>query len=371
LHAAMFRDADSGVPEDAKDYVAVVRALVESGHDVNAASRDGKTSLLLACFRGYLEVVTCFLGLPVIDVARADFMGNSPVAIAAENGHVEIVRLLLNAPGVRADQADEEGRTALSRVAAQGHDDIVDTLLTRSDVEPNSEDCRGRTPLIWASCMGREGAVLRLLSAPRIRPDGRDALGRTALFYSALKGHDGITDTLLNSPGVTTDFVDGECWDFRAFAASRRQITVRQQHFFESPESAATNTSTASYGKDCHRDPGTIAFNAPFKLGNYGDEVWHLQFSNDGRQLATCGRFHSVVIWDVRSRCAMFALRDHGGSVMNLAWSPDDSLLLTTCRDFMVRVWDADVSAAYNYFCQFSGLPRRRLTIGVASRTVY
>lgn len=93
------------------------------------------------------------------------------------------------------------------------------------------------------------------------------------------------------------------------------------------------------------RDANTEIFDfQAVELGNHQREVWYVRFSNDARQLVTCGEFHRVVIWDLASRTALFTLKGHKDSVTCATWSPDDSMLVTTSKDGEARVWDADVS---------------------------
>ena len=73
-----------------------VRALVDSGADVNAAKTDdGVTPVYVAAQEGHLEVVRALVdaGADVNSARTTD--GATPVFVAAQNGHLEVVRALV------------------------------------------------------------------------------------------------------------------------------------------------------------------------------------------------------------------------------------------------------------------------------------
>ena len=73
-----------------------VRALVNSGADVNAARTDnGCSAVFIAAQNGHLEVVRALIeaGADVNSARTTD--GVTPVFMAAQNGHLEVVRVLV------------------------------------------------------------------------------------------------------------------------------------------------------------------------------------------------------------------------------------------------------------------------------------
>lgn len=85
------------------------------------------------------------------------------------------------------------------------------------------------------------------------------------------------------------------------------------------------------------------------ELCDHMDEVWHVQFSNDGKSLASCSQDGITIIWEVSKKtdccsltviCLKLKARDdirkklelagHTAAVMYLAWSPNDKYLATT-----------------------------------------
>lgn len=77
---------------------------------------------------------------------------------------------------------------------------------------------------------------------------------------------------------------------------------------------------------------------------DHSDEVWQVQFSHDGRQLATCGGSRQVLIWDVSTFEVRIKLDGHEDGVGNVAWSPDDSMIVSCGRDKHARIWNTEAS---------------------------
>ncbi len=79
------------------------------------------------------------------------------------------------------------------------------------------------------------------------------------------------------------------------------------------------------------------------ELNNNPGEVWSLEFSHNGRYLATSGEGAVVVIYDLQNFQVRHTLRDHTDHVPFLVWSPDDSKLITCSHDHKAKVWDLAV----------------------------
>ncbi|TVU43508.1 hypothetical protein EJB05_09984 [Eragrostis curvula] len=80
-------------------------------------------------------------------------------------------------------------------------------------------------------------------------------------------------------------------------------------------------------------------------LRAHQDEVWFLQFSNNGKYLASASNDKTAIIWEVDEDGELLlkhTLSGHGKSVMMVAWSPDDHQLLTCGMEEAIRCWDVE-----------------------------
>jgi WD40 repeat protein len=74
--------------------------------------------------------------------------------------------------------------------------------------------------------------------------------------------------------------------------------------------------------------------------------VYALEFSPDGRTLASGGDDRSVILWDPVVGQERLALSGHADRVLRLAFNGDGSALVTVSRDGAVKRWRADVRSA-------------------------
>ncbi|KAM1240424.1 hypothetical protein ACFX2I_045984 [Malus domestica] len=78
-------------------------------------------------------------------------------------------------------------------------------------------------------------------------------------------------------------------------------------------------------------------------LQAHNDEVWFLQFSHDGKYLASSSSDQSAIIWEVDMNGGVslkHRLSGHQKPVSSVSWSPDDHQLLTCGVEEAVRLWD-------------------------------
>ncbi|KAL2458286.1 transducin family protein/WD-40 repeat family protein [Forsythia ovata] len=93
-------------------------------------------------------------------------------------------------------------------------------------------------------------------------------------------------------------------------------------------------------------------------LKEHGDEVWFLQFSHNGKYLASSSSDCLVIIWEVKldGRVSLkHRLPGHQKPVSYISWSPDDAQLLTCGVEEAMRRWDV-TSGECLYIYEKSGL---------------
>ncbi|KVH97546.1 WD repeat-containing protein 26 homolog isoform X2 [Cynara cardunculus var. scolymus] len=78
-------------------------------------------------------------------------------------------------------------------------------------------------------------------------------------------------------------------------------------------------------------------------LPDHHDEVWYLQYSKNGKYLASSSSDHSAIIWEVNleGRVSLkHRLIGHQKPVSCVSWSPGDDQILTCGAEEVIRRWD-------------------------------
>ncbi|KAI9114198.1 hypothetical protein K1719_014848 [Acacia pycnantha] len=98
-------------------------------------------------------------------------------------------------------------------------------------------------------------------------------------------------------------------------------------------------------------------------LEGHDDEVWFVQFSHNGKYLASSSNDRSAIIWEVGSN-GEFSLKHrlcgHQEPVSSLSWSPDDQEVLTCGVEEAIRRWDVFTDGNEMEACQ--GLRTRKIS---------
>ncbi len=151
--AAMRGDADA------------VRALIQSGADVNESQGDGMTALHWAAENGDAALAKLLLkaGARVDVVTR---LGSyTPLHLASRNGHGDVVVALLDAGADAMALTSTGSVTPLHFAAAAGNVEAVKALLARGAQVDARETQWGQTPLMFAAAGDRVDAIRVLLDA--------------------------------------------------------------------------------------------------------------------------------------------------------------------------------------------------------------
>ncbi|MCJ1352963.1 MAG: hypothetical protein MMC33_002947 [Icmadophila ericetorum] len=99
-------------------------------------------------------------------------------------------------------------------------------------------------------------------------------------------------------------------------------------------------TTSPSLFSDHMCDRSQFPLETIYELSESAEEVWFLEFSHDGKMLATSGKDNVVVIYDTTTFQVRHKLTEHKAFVVYLSWSPDDSKIISCSGDKKARVWD-------------------------------
>ncbi|XP_042746863.1 ankyrin repeat domain-containing protein 33B-like [Lagopus leucura] len=131
---------------------------------------------MVACCRGFVDIVPLLRLCPHVDVNQQDTEGNTALMMAAQAGHVTIVNYLLNYfPALDVERRDARGLTALMKAAVQGQRDCVTALLLAGADLHAVDPIKGKTAREWAAFTGRFETTVRirtLLRRPRAEQFG-------------------------------------------------------------------------------------------------------------------------------------------------------------------------------------------------------
>ncbi|CAL4898033.1 unnamed protein product [Urochloa decumbens] len=184
----------------ARAHLSVCRFLVEElGLDVDSASTDGESPVLLAAAGGDKGVLEYLIGRGG-DPRMTDARGSTPLHDAAEREgapawHCEAVRLLLS-KGVEVDLLGQRG-TPLHLAAAWGHDQAVKVLLEHG-TDPNRIVHHTLPPLMMACC-ARSLKCMKLLVEAGADVNLRNSYGPTVLVRAVDEGLTDIVKFLLEA----------------------------------------------------------------------------------------------------------------------------------------------------------------------------
>ncbi|KAI3806108.1 hypothetical protein L1987_22000 [Smallanthus sonchifolius] len=88
-------------------------------------------------------------------------------------------------------------------------------------------------------------------------------------------------------------------------------------------------------------------------LSAHKNEVWFVQFSNNGNYLASSSSDCTAIIWKVLEDSKLVlehTLKSHQNPVSFVSWSPDDTMLLTCGNSEVLRLWDVETGTCKHTF---------------------
>lgn len=169
-----------------------INLLVAQGADINAASSDQWTPLMIASSGGDIEMVKILFGEGAMPDASSG-KGWTALMIATVEGRVEVVRALLE-HGAQANASNNRGLTALRLAVSMDETEILRALLD-AGADVNLKDNEGRTALMQAADENIQGSLKVLLGAGA-DPSLKDNREQTALMIARAKGHSKIIKLL-------------------------------------------------------------------------------------------------------------------------------------------------------------------------------
>lgn len=140
--------------------VDIKKAAIADPKCLNLKNENGYTPLILACYRGNLEVAKFLIENSKTVNISCD-MG-TPLMAATYKGQTEIVQLLLD-----------------------------------NNANPNIADANGTTPLIFCAMFGNE-KILDLLLKYKVNKQQKDKEGKTAFEFAVFSGNEKIINKLKN-----------------------------------------------------------------------------------------------------------------------------------------------------------------------------
>ncbi|XP_077583153.1 photoreceptor ankyrin repeat protein [Stigmatopora nigra] len=143
-----------------------LRKVLERGvtrEEVMELDINNWNGLMVACCKGFIDIVYGLNTCPYIDINHQDNEGNTALMIASQAGHISTVMYLLNYyPGIDTEIRDCRGFTALIKAAMTGRDDVVAALLMAGADIQATDTTKGRSSQDWALKTGRYETLHRL-----------------------------------------------------------------------------------------------------------------------------------------------------------------------------------------------------------------
>ncbi|XP_047439399.1 photoreceptor ankyrin repeat protein [Mugil cephalus] len=124
---------------------------------------NGWNGLMVACCKGFIEIVHGLHNCPFIDINHQDNEGNTALMIASQAGHINTVMYLLNYfPGIDTEIKDCRGFTALIKAAMTGRTDVMAALIMAGADIHAVDSTKGKCARDWALKTGRYETLHRL-----------------------------------------------------------------------------------------------------------------------------------------------------------------------------------------------------------------
>jgi len=143
----------------------VTQLLVEEYHyDINAKTSNGSTPLLLAAFKGHLNVVE-YLFKKGASLKERTRKGFNAFLLATWGGHFSVLKWVYNEDSSLIRSKDAYGNTAVIMAVQFGHLEILKWLITQAPDLLNEQNVGGDTAALIACKEFRLEALLHLIAS--------------------------------------------------------------------------------------------------------------------------------------------------------------------------------------------------------------
>ncbi|XP_067272880.1 ankyrin repeat domain-containing protein 6b [Pseudorasbora parva] len=168
--------------------------LINKGAKV-AVTKNGRTPLHLAAYKGHIAVVRILLAAGC-DLDIQDDADQTAVHRAAVVGNTDVISALVQ-EGCALDRQDKDGNTALHEAAWHGFSQSV-KLLVKAGANVHAKNKAGNTALHLA-CQNGHAQSSKVLLLGGSRPDSKNNVGDTCLHVSARYNHVSVIRALLGA----------------------------------------------------------------------------------------------------------------------------------------------------------------------------
>ncbi|KAF0035005.1 hypothetical protein F2P81_012763 [Scophthalmus maximus] len=150
----------------ARNELASLRKVLERGvtkEEVMELDINSWNGLMVACCKGFVDIVHGLHNCPFIDINHQDNEGNTALMIASQAGNINTVMYLLNYyAGIDMEIRDCRGFTALIKAAMTGRNDVVAALIMAGADIHAVDSTKGKCARDWALKTGRYETLHRL-----------------------------------------------------------------------------------------------------------------------------------------------------------------------------------------------------------------
>lgn len=173
-----------------------IKALIESGYDVDQRFDNGTTSLMMACCEDACDSVKMLISLGA-DINATDANGQTPLIYASMKNSENSAKLLLAEKNIELEKKDITGSTALLRAVHCSCHEIIQ-LLIQAGADINAVNFYGESVLIH-SIIKKEWSAATELIKHGADVNYSDKMGRTPLIVAAKYGNTEIVKNLIDA----------------------------------------------------------------------------------------------------------------------------------------------------------------------------